>query len=191
MEIRNTRISGLNFFKMEMHADDRGFFARNFCKSSFDDADGFSDVAQANISFNRQKGTIRGFHFQNDGHEESKSVTVYKTGSHVNLNIGQNSININNEITVSGNVSLISSGTLTASNLVYNTGDQIISGIKTFANGSNQILNTTYNCLYNSFYIIILLYTFTPFIISNANYLYSFFTFLVIFLETYFSLYKY
>lgn len=82
MEVRNTRISGLNFYKMEMHEDDRGFFARNFCKSSFNNAGGFSDVAQANISFNRKKGTIRGFHFQNNGHEESKTVTVYRGSLH-------------------------------------------------------------------------------------------------------------
>jgi hypothetical protein len=34
-----------------------------------------------------------------------------------------------------------------APNLVYNTGNQTISGVKTFANGSNQILNTTYSNL--------------------------------------------
>jgi hypothetical protein len=38
-------------------------------------------------------------------------------------------------------------GTTIATNLVYNTGNQIISGVKTFANGSNQILNTTYSNL--------------------------------------------
>jgi dTDP-4-dehydrorhamnose 3,5-epimerase len=82
MEIKHTRISGLNFFKMEMHADDRGFFARNFCKKSIENSDGFSDVAQANISFNQKKGTVRGFHFQRNGHEESKTVTVYKGSLH-------------------------------------------------------------------------------------------------------------
>ena len=82
--------------------------------------DGGVDIRSSSITFNAA-----------DTSNIGKSVTVYKTGSHVNLNIGQNSININNEITVSGNVSL-SSGTLTASNLVYNTGNQTISGVKTF-----------------------------------------------------------
>ena len=39
------------------------------------------------------------------------------------------------------------SGTVIANNLVYNTGTQTISGVKTFANGANQILNTTYSTL--------------------------------------------
>ena len=38
-------------------------------------------------------------------------------------------------------------GNAIANNLVYNTGNQTISGVKTFANGSNQILNTTYSTL--------------------------------------------
>jgi len=38
-------------------------------------------------------------------------------------------------------------GNILANNLVYNTGNQTIAGIKTFANGSNQILNTTYSTL--------------------------------------------
>lgn len=82
MDVVKTRIPGLQFFKMEMHEDDRGFFARNFCKKSIADAGGFSDVSQANVSFNRVKGTIRGFHFQIDGHEEAKTVTVYRGTLH-------------------------------------------------------------------------------------------------------------
>ena len=38
-------------------------------------------------------------------------------------------------------------GNIIANNLVYNTGNQTISGVKTFANGANQILNTTYSTL--------------------------------------------
>ena len=43
---------------------------------------GYTDVAQANISFNKYKGTVRGFHFQVGGHEESKTVTVYQGSLH-------------------------------------------------------------------------------------------------------------
>jgi hypothetical protein len=45
------------------------------------------------------------------------------------------------------NLNIDSNFPVVASNLVYTTGDQTISGIKTFANGSNQILNTTYSSL--------------------------------------------
>jgi dTDP-4-dehydrorhamnose 3,5-epimerase len=78
VEIRSGRISGLLFIDMEMHQDERGFFARNFCKNSISKAGGYSDVSQANLSFNKLKGTIRGLHFQTNGHEEAKTVTVYQ-----------------------------------------------------------------------------------------------------------------
>jgi dTDP-4-dehydrorhamnose 3,5-epimerase len=82
MDIIEGSIKGLLFLKMEMHVDERGFFARNFCKESITNAGGYSQVNQANISFNKVKGTIRGFHFQTEGHEESKTVTVYKGSLH-------------------------------------------------------------------------------------------------------------
>jgi dTDP-4-dehydrorhamnose 3,5-epimerase len=82
MDVVKTRIPGLQFFKMEMHEDERGFFARNFCANSIAEQDGFTDVSQANISFNREKGTIRGFHYQLNGHEEAKTVTVYRGSLH-------------------------------------------------------------------------------------------------------------
>ena len=54
-----------------------------------------------------------------------------------NIGIGTNTPS--EKLTVVGNI--------LANNLVYNTGNQTISGVKTFANGSNQILNTTYSTL--------------------------------------------
>lgn len=82
MNIKRTRIPGLVFLEMEIHPDDRGFFARNFCAESISSAGGYSNVNQANISFNTTKGTIRGFHFQTGGHEEAKTVTVYRGALH-------------------------------------------------------------------------------------------------------------
>ena len=82
MLVTKSEIPGLLFLEMEMHVDERGFFARNFCKDSIVDAGGFPNVEQANISYNQLKGTIRGFHFQMNGHEEAKTVTVYKGRLH-------------------------------------------------------------------------------------------------------------
>jgi dTDP-4-dehydrorhamnose 3,5-epimerase len=82
MKVSQSKIAGLIFLEMEMHADDRGYFARNFCQDSINAANGFSDVSQANISFNKLKGTVRGFHFQMNGHEEAKTVTVYRGALH-------------------------------------------------------------------------------------------------------------
>ena len=52
----------------------RGFFARAFCQHEFA-AHGLKPViAQANIGFNRKKGTLRGMHFQFPPAAETKLV---------------------------------------------------------------------------------------------------------------------
>lgn len=62
-----------------------------------------------------------------------------------NNNVGINTLTPNEKLTVVGNIS--ASGTATATNLVYNTGDQTIAGIKTFSN--NIVGNGTSNTLPN------------------------------------------
>ncbi|MCF7955585.1 MAG: dTDP-4-dehydrorhamnose 3,5-epimerase [Phycisphaerae bacterium] len=54
--------------------DERGFFARSWCKRQFE-AHGLNpNLAQCNISFNKKKGTLRGMHYQTTPHEEAKLV---------------------------------------------------------------------------------------------------------------------
>ncbi len=54
--------------------DERGFFARTFCRREFE-ANGLNpDFVQCNISFNNQRGTIRGMHYQVSPHTEVKLV---------------------------------------------------------------------------------------------------------------------
>ena len=54
--------------------DSRGFFARTFCQHEFE-AHGLKPIiAQANIAFNHQKGTLRGMHFQFPPAAETKIV---------------------------------------------------------------------------------------------------------------------
>ena len=58
----------------ERREDSRGFFARIFCQREFE-AHGLKPViAQANIAFNREKGTLRGMHFQFPPAAETKLV---------------------------------------------------------------------------------------------------------------------
>lgn len=58
----------------ERREDDRGFFARTFCRREFA-AHGLKfDLVQTSIAFNRRKGTIRGFHFQYPPAAETKLV---------------------------------------------------------------------------------------------------------------------
>jgi dTDP-4-dehydrorhamnose 3,5-epimerase len=85
IKIENSEISGLLFFKMNKFEDERGFFARNYCRSVIRESRGFESVDQANLSVNKFKGTIRGFHYQTNGHEESKTVTVLSGSLHYKI----------------------------------------------------------------------------------------------------------
>ena len=54
--------------------DERGFFARSWCRREFEDHGLNPDVVQCNVSRNRKKGTLRGLHYQAAPHEEAKLV---------------------------------------------------------------------------------------------------------------------
>jgi len=82
MDIKNTSIAGLTLVRFPKFIDNRGFFTRNFCSEFFTNLGGFPQVSQANLSFNKVIGTVRGFHFQNNGHEEAKTVTVLAGAVH-------------------------------------------------------------------------------------------------------------
>ena len=59
---------------LERFEDDRGFFARTYCREEFA-AHGLNpDLAQCSVSFNLARGTLRGMHFQAAPHEEDKLV---------------------------------------------------------------------------------------------------------------------
>ena len=60
--------------ELEPHTDERGFFARMFCAGEFTDHGLEPAIAQANIAFNRRKGTMRGMHYQVPPAAETKYV---------------------------------------------------------------------------------------------------------------------
>jgi dTDP-4-dehydrorhamnose 3,5-epimerase len=69
-----TKLKGAFTVDIERREDSRGFFARIFCQREFE-ARGFKTaIAQASIAFNRQKGTLRGMHFQFPPAAETKLV---------------------------------------------------------------------------------------------------------------------
>jgi dTDP-4-dehydrorhamnose 3,5-epimerase len=69
-----TAIPGACTIDLERREDDRGFFARAWDVGEFA-AHGLSTrLVQANVSFNRFAGTLRGMHFQRAPHEEAKLV---------------------------------------------------------------------------------------------------------------------
>jgi dTDP-4-dehydrorhamnose 3,5-epimerase len=59
-----TALKGAYIIGIEKLEDDRGFNARAVCQKEFTDHGLISQFVQANILFNRLKGTLRGFHYQ-------------------------------------------------------------------------------------------------------------------------------
>jgi len=71
---RATALPGAFIVEIEKREDDRGFFARTWCRREFAAAGLNADLAQCNVSFNRQRGTLRGMHWQEAPHGETKLV---------------------------------------------------------------------------------------------------------------------
>ena len=74
MIFRQTEIEGAWVVKPERYEDERGFFARTWDASEFAERGLSGDLAQASISHNRRRGTLRGMHYQAAPHEEAKLV---------------------------------------------------------------------------------------------------------------------
>ena len=74
MNFRETELSGLWVVELERIEDERGFFARSFCRDEFEEHGLEPAIDQCNISFNRHQGTLRGLHYQAPPHEEDKLV---------------------------------------------------------------------------------------------------------------------
>ena len=77
MKFKELKIKGAYLIEAEPFIDERGAFRRNFCSSEFDKYKITSNVSQANISENRHKHTLRGFHYQIHPFEEGKTMTIY------------------------------------------------------------------------------------------------------------------
>jgi dTDP-4-dehydrorhamnose 3,5-epimerase len=74
MIFTQTPLAGAFIITPDLIEDERGFFARTFCRREFE-ANGLNpNLVQCNISFNKQKGTLRGMHYQVAPHAEVKLV---------------------------------------------------------------------------------------------------------------------
>ncbi len=58
------KLEGAFILDVEHREDNRGFFARAFCQREFAEHGLKPLIAQANIAFNKKRGTLRGMHFQ-------------------------------------------------------------------------------------------------------------------------------
>ena len=78
MKFTETKLKGAYLIEIEKQEDNRGFFARSWCKKEFE-AHGLNpNLVQCNVSYNKKKGTLRGMHYQIKPHEEAKVVSCIK-----------------------------------------------------------------------------------------------------------------
>jgi dTDP-4-dehydrorhamnose 3,5-epimerase len=74
MIFTETKLKGAYIIDIDRKEDSRGFFARAFCQKEFETHGLKPIIAQANVAFNHQKGTLRGMHFQYPPSAETKLV---------------------------------------------------------------------------------------------------------------------
>ncbi|MFY9727289.1 MAG: dTDP-4-dehydrorhamnose 3,5-epimerase [Bryobacteraceae bacterium] len=74
MIFQETALAGAYVIEPERIMDNRGFFARVWCKQEFSRQGLRSEVLQSNIGFSYRKGTLRGLHFQKPPYAEAKLV---------------------------------------------------------------------------------------------------------------------
>jgi dTDP-4-dehydrorhamnose 3,5-epimerase len=77
-----TELSGAWLIEPEFRSDERGGFARTWCRREFEVRGLNPNLAQCNISINRLRGTVRGMHFQRAPHAEAKLVRCTRGAIH-------------------------------------------------------------------------------------------------------------
>lgn len=75
MKFSAQQIPGVFIIEPEPFVDDRGVFRRHFCQREFDAHGISSRVTQSNVSENKYKYTLRGFHYQVPPHGEGKTLS--------------------------------------------------------------------------------------------------------------------
>ena len=69
-----TQLDDAWVINLDPREDERGFFARTWCRQEFAGRGLDTEIAQESLSFNRHRGTVRGLHFQRPPHVETKIV---------------------------------------------------------------------------------------------------------------------
>jgi len=75
-----TQLDGAWLIDLEPKEDERGFFARIWCRQELAAQGLDTEIAQESLSFNRHRGTMRGLHLQRPPHEETKIVRCTRGG---------------------------------------------------------------------------------------------------------------
>jgi dTDP-4-dehydrorhamnose 3,5-epimerase len=71
---KETKLKGAFIIEPERIEDERGFFARTYCRKEFESHGLNPYLVQCSVSFNKKKGTLRGMHYQAAPYQEAKLV---------------------------------------------------------------------------------------------------------------------
>ena len=74
MIFEELKLKGIFKIQLEKIEDERGFFSRCWDKNEFEKRGLNTKIIQCNISFNKNKGTLRGLHYQSKPYEEAKLI---------------------------------------------------------------------------------------------------------------------
>ena len=77
-QFRKTSFKGLYLIKSAIFKDFRGEFYRAYCKDEFLKIFFKNQIKQTNICINKQRGTLRGLHYQISPHQETKIISCIK-----------------------------------------------------------------------------------------------------------------
>lgn len=78
MLFNEVSLPGAWLIEPEFRRDERGAYARMFCREEFSAHGLDPTVVQCNLSLNRRQGTLRGIHFQSEPHAEVKLVRAQR-----------------------------------------------------------------------------------------------------------------
>jgi dTDP-4-dehydrorhamnose 3,5-epimerase len=82
MIFQPTSLAGALIVEPELRRDERGFFARTWCQEEFAARGLNARLVQCSLSFTERRGTVRGMHYQDAPHQETKLVRCVRGAIH-------------------------------------------------------------------------------------------------------------
>ena len=74
MIFTETKLKGAFIIEINKIGDERGFFGRQWCQHEMAEMGLKTNIAQVNTSLNKEKGTLRGLHYQVFPYQETKLI---------------------------------------------------------------------------------------------------------------------
>jgi dTDP-4-dehydrorhamnose 3,5-epimerase len=78
MRFTKTELNDVYIIELDKIGDERGYFGRVWCKNEFEEVGLNANFVQANKSYSKDIGTIRGLHFQVPPYSEVKLMSCVK-----------------------------------------------------------------------------------------------------------------